>query len=774
MTAMSTATAPEQLPVDIVGVEERGWSVVRARGWVQCSPPGATLPPAGWKVHVSAGAADVAHVLGALRDVAVGHGLVFKFLPSERDIRRSTSKGTLRSVSGKLGCLYATDEETLERVVTELRRRLRGVDGPDILTDLRCGAEPVFIRYGAFEEVWTFRDGQRRLGLRDPDGHVVVDEGRARWTLPPWVTLPHWADRHLEERRARRTNLPCVLRRALHFSNAGGVYEGAMRDTGETVLVKEGRPFIALDGDGVDAASRLEVEYRRLLALQDTGVVPRAVGFYRGTRHAYLVREMLTGETVAQRHFARWPWCHAAAPARDALDAHEAWALATLDEAAAIVERVHRKGMLVHDLHAGNFFVSQPDNRLKLFDLETLTDLTRPGLPPLIVPDYLAPADVEGVDRDDYAHRVLGHALLSPSVAGWADPGRRAWVRRWIHDHFGAETLARLDAHTRGDAEPIAEGDPARLLAGGLDERARTGGVRLAGADDPSLGRGLAGAVLALAAHPACGVPQALTCRLRDALPDLSRRDPCLSTGSAGVVLALAVAGADFDREAWADATAHHLETREAEPHLWHGLAGIALAWGVLRASGWDGAILREVLLPRLEAIEPGRAGGPGLLTGDAGVSLAWSVLARSGVADAAERARAFLAAPRADAGPLEGGLEGVGGWLLALAAGPATDLDAAAEGALALVSGGLRHRDGGLIRGLGGTLLGLAALERRRPATFGPARARWARQLSAWVAAGGTALHDVHAGRAADDLENGTAGPVLAEALLTAGRHAR
>lgn len=769
--------APDDLLVDVTLLEGRGWDVVRERGWVQCSPPGAVLPPAGWKAHVSARGEHVRAVVTALRDVALEHGLVFKFLPTVQDARRSNSKGTLRSISGKLGCVYVGDAATLEGVVADLRRRTRGLDGPDILTDLRCGPEPVFIRYGAFEEVWTFVDGQRRLGLRAPDGRLVVDEGRSRWTLPPWVALPAWAEVFLAERGARRTNLPCGIRRALHFSNAGGVYEGRMRDTGEVVLVKEGRPYTALDGDGVDAATRLELEYRRFGALEATGVVPRAAGFHHGTRHAYLVREMLQGRTVAQHHTAGWPWHRAAAPGDADRTSHEAWALDIVDRTADLVQVVHGEGMLVHDLHPGNLFLDDGDGGLKLFDLETLTDLDRSGPPPLIVPEYLAAPDVRGFDRDHHAHRVLAHALLSPTVAGWSDPGRRPWVRRWIADHFGSGTLERLDAHTHGGAgEPIAEGEPGGLFADGLEQRARRGEPLLGAEPAVGLGRGLAGVALALALHPERRVPPALVDHLVEALPGLSRRDPSLATGSAGVALALGLSGADFDRDDWAGTTLRHLRGREPEPHLWHGLAGIAVALGVLeeRDPDWGGGVaLRAVLVPGLDAVEPGRTGGPGLLTGDAGIALAWHTLARAGVEGAGSRAAAFLTGPSATEAPPIGGLEGVGGWFLALATGPAAALDAVADRVAALASGGLRHRDGGLAQGLSGTLVGLGALERRRPDEFAGVRATWARHATAWTAADGASLHDVHSGGPADDLEHGTAGHVLADAVRRGGPHA-
>lgn len=753
--------------IDLSDQVRRGWSVVHTRGWVQCAPPGARLPDSGWKAHVSAAPGEFEAVVGVLRDVAVRHGLVFKFLPTSTDALNNVSKGTLRSVSGKLGCVYAVDAETLGSVVEALRIGLKGFDGPDILTDLRCGPEPVFIRYGAFAETWCFHEGERRLGLHDPEGRVVVDVGRAKWGLPSWVGLPPWAEPYVQQRRDRMTNLPCSLRRALHFSNAGGVYEGEMRGTGEVVLVKEGRPLTGFDSDGRDAAERLASEHAVLKSLQGTALVPRDLGFHRGSRHVYLLRELLQGETAVERYATAWPWHHSADPSAVERVRHLTWAAELLESTRQLLSTVHERDLLVHDLHPGNLFLT--DDGVKLFDLETLTSADRSGPPPVIVPDYLAPEGTRGLDRDRFAFRVLAHALLSPSVGGWNTPGRRPWIRRWIADHFGDRAVQQIDTRAPfGDFDPVAPGRPMDQVVRQAHSRAVSGTQYTHDPEDMSLGRGLAGVVMADALHPDGHPPEGALATLQGALATLAATDPSLGTGAAGLVLALTVAGHEPDLDDWSRRTRKLIRHRSVEPHLWHGLAGIAVAAAVARQTiGWQGADeLLADLHPQLSSIVPGGTGGRGLLLGDAGLALTWSILDRCGVPGSADRARSFLEAPGVGPEGLRGGLEGVGGWFLAVGQAPEQVWAELAPAAEQIMHCGLRHRDGGLAWGLGGTLIGLGALEGRRTRSASGAWCLWSAHAPAWLVGEAPAIFDVHSSRPDDGLQFGTAAYVLADAL--------
>ena len=60
-----------------------GWAHEPTDTWMHYAPQGGTLPPQGWKIHVSARMADVERVLETVWDYCVGRGIV---LHSGREI----------------------------------------------------------------------------------------------------------------------------------------------------------------------------------------------------------------------------------------------------------------------------------------------------------------------------------------------------------------------------------------------------------------------------------------------------------------------------------------------------------------------------------------------------------------------------------------------------------------------------------------------------------------------------------------------------------------
>ena len=85
----------------------------------------------------------------AVWDYCVPRGIAFKFLRNEPVMLMVNSKSAPRGSSGKLVTIYPTDEAQLELMLKELDELLHGVRGPYILSDLRYGEGPLFVRYGA-------------------------------------------------------------------------------------------------------------------------------------------------------------------------------------------------------------------------------------------------------------------------------------------------------------------------------------------------------------------------------------------------------------------------------------------------------------------------------------------------------------------------------------------------------------------------------------------------------------------------------------------------
>ncbi|MCT9932751.1 ATP-binding cassette domain-containing protein [Planotetraspora sp. A-T 1434] len=138
------------------------------------APAGGALPQQGWKIHISSCMDQAERVLAAAWDYCVSRGLAFKFLRGRRVMMMQNSKYAFRGSSGKLVTIYPVDEVQLELVLKELAETLDGVAGPYILSGLRYGEGPLFVRYGGFAERWCVTEnGERVLAIEDADGTLV-------------------------------------------------------------------------------------------------------------------------------------------------------------------------------------------------------------------------------------------------------------------------------------------------------------------------------------------------------------------------------------------------------------------------------------------------------------------------------------------------------------------------------------------------------------------------------------------------------------------------
>ncbi|MFC7583708.1 hypothetical protein ACFQYP_07985 [Nonomuraea antimicrobica] len=210
-----------------------GWSTALTDTWCYFAPDtiDPPLPPQGWKIHVSARVEDAEKAIEAVRDYCLPRGIAFKFLRGLPVLVMVNSKAASRASSGKLVTVYPRDEAQLELVLKELDGLLCDVRGPYILSDLRYGTGPLFVRYGGFAERHCLSpSGERVLAVEDGDGRLVPDVRGATFSVPPWTTLPAFLEPQLAARNAVTTaGLPYEIESVLHFSNGGGVYLG--RDT---------------------------------------------------------------------------------------------------------------------------------------------------------------------------------------------------------------------------------------------------------------------------------------------------------------------------------------------------------------------------------------------------------------------------------------------------------------------------------------------------------------------------------------------------------------
>lgn len=392
-----------------------GWAHDLSDTWAYYMPTGeAPLPTQGWKIHVSARVEDAERVVDTVWDYCVPRGVAFKFLRGPAVLVMVNSKAASRASSGKLVTIYPRDEGQLELVLKELDELLRGVEGPYILSDLRYGDGPMFVRYGGFAERHCLSpSGERVLAVEDGDGKLIPDVRGATFSVPPWTTLPEFLEPHLAARNAvTMEGLPYRIESVLHFSNGGGVYLARDTRTDERVVLKEGRPHAGLDVAGRDAVARLEHERDMLRRLAGLPAAPELRDYFTIGGHHFLVQEFVDGTPLQRRLVRRFPLTSATCDEQDLAD-YTAWATTTLQSVEEAVESLHGRGVVFGDLHPDNILLTQ-DGRVVLIDYEVATLAADRARAALAHPAFAAPRDRHGVEVDRYALACLRFALFAP------------------------------------------------------------------------------------------------------------------------------------------------------------------------------------------------------------------------------------------------------------------------------------------------------------------------------------------------------------------------
>jgi predicted Ser/Thr protein kinase len=448
------------------------WAHQATDTWMHYARSDESVPPQGWKIHVSARLADVDRTLDTVWDYCTSRGIAFKFLRGQHVVMMFNGKAAGRGSSGKLATIYPADVDQLEVVLAELDELLAGVTGPYILSDLRYGNGPLFVRYGSFVTRHCLDErGERVLALLDADGKPVPDVRGPVFAIPDWITLPEFLQPHLAARNAvTTTGMPYEIESVLHFSNGGGVYLARDQRTGERVVLKEGRPHAGLDVAGRDAVARVEHEGEILKRLAGLDVVPRYIDSFTVGDHHFLAQEFVDGNPLQRKIVQQYPLSKADCDDA-ALAEYTEWALDMLDRVERAVAQLHERGVVFNDLHPSNILVTA-EQRVVLIDFEVATLAEDRARSVLAHPAFTAPRDREGVDVDRYALACLRFYLFAPqtTVLLSLDRAKAVHLARLVANEFPVPAPLLDDAlrtvlgeHPHWTDElPVADVDPAQ------------------------------------------------------------------------------------------------------------------------------------------------------------------------------------------------------------------------------------------------------------------------------------------------------------------------
>jgi tRNA A-37 threonylcarbamoyl transferase component Bud32 len=458
-----------------------GWDRASQGDWLINMPPGRPVPAQGWKIHVSTCLDNSDEVITRVWEYCVPRGISFKFLGSRLAVLIRNAKYATRSASGKTVTIYPADESACERILLELDTELAGAPGPYILSDLRYGAGPLYLRYGGFSERFCVDSrGEMAPAIEDPAGDLVPDVRSPVFTMPEWVRLPEFLAPHLDARNSVAvTDLEYDLIGALHFSNGGGVYTATDKRTGERVILKEARPHAGLAADGSDAVTRLRREHDALLRLSGLGIAPEVRGFFQVGEHYFLAEEFIPGRTLNSFFVERFP-LNRPAPDPGATKAYAAWALRICGEVERAAAAMHERGVVFNDVHMLNIIV-RPDGTVAFIDFEAASDVSEGRTRTVGNPGFAAPRDRVGFDVDAYSLACLRLAMFMPLTTLFAlDRDKAAQLAGVIAGLFPVPEkfldeavreitrgAARPAWHVTGSAAPGEAGETAADDAGG-------------------------------------------------------------------------------------------------------------------------------------------------------------------------------------------------------------------------------------------------------------------------------------------------------------------
>lgn len=355
----------------------RDWMITRDGVWFHTHPRRFSLPAQGWKVHVSATLGNSLSILQRAARLALLDEVPFKFSLDKNMLAMMGSKRWRRGSSGKFMTIYPSDFSCFTRLLEKLYVELYSDEGPYILSDKRYkDCRVLYYRYGGITRTECMDiTGQKILVLSSPDGEAVPDVRTPYFAPPPWAADPFPS----HEAKHQQLSL-CAgkyhVKRALAFSNSGGVYLAEERGSGSEVVIKEARAHTVLDGRGNDAITRLKKERDLLELFSESGVTARPLELFQQWENLFLVEELVDGIDIRKVVLTQSPLMRINPSLDDAIQYYDAYRKICQGLINAI-NLLHDHGVIFGDLSPNNFKVNPVTYAVRLIDFEVAL---RPGV----------------------------------------------------------------------------------------------------------------------------------------------------------------------------------------------------------------------------------------------------------------------------------------------------------------------------------------------------------------------------------------------------------
>lgn len=357
----------KQRGFSIPAVNPEKWECKTDRHWSYVLCKSSSFPNQGWKIHVTASQIDAQYILYDVANFLIDKEVSFKYVTTPEQLFEKNAKYADRSASGKFITIYPTSEEEFIYLLDKLKSITdRYSSGPYILNDMQWKESNVFFRYGGMVSIQKLIDGVPKYVIQKPNGDYVEDLRVPIYHVPGFIHEPDYVKKN--------NILPNVddsifkqytVLRALHFSNAGGVYL-AEKD-GQRVVLKEGRRDAGVDGLGFDGAKRVQHEYETLSALTSVYGVVNPISFFEIWKHSFLVEEYVDGITLGDYIARYYPYYDTQ---NDITDKYAENSIRILDDLRKVLISAHQSGWALCDISPNNIIIDNSYGKTTIIDLE--------------------------------------------------------------------------------------------------------------------------------------------------------------------------------------------------------------------------------------------------------------------------------------------------------------------------------------------------------------------------------------------------------------------
>src|SRR5579859_3212837 len=423
--------------------------------WLYFSRKGAQIPRQGWKLHISAGIVSAREVLRRILPLLLTDAAYSKVTASLSPLGSLNQGENGISQIGKFITVYPRDEQEAVRLAVQLDQITEELNGPTIPSDrVLHPTSLVYYRYGSFASDLLVQSplGLLAPAITTPENKLVADRRLPHYSAPDWAIDPFVAAGVAADmpEPVRLLADRYLLMTSIASSPTHIVYLAADLDAGRSCVVKG--PGLAWlhnpAAQEVNALTRYEADM--LAKLAPDPHFPALLDLVEHEGQSFLVLEDIEGENLTH-HVGNLTRAGCFLSLRQIIH----WA----QQLADILEALHAKGFVYHDLKSSNVIVGK-DGFLHLVDFELMCTQGRTRGEKRGTVGYMSPQQSQGLAAtvldDIFSFGVLLSFLITGAEPSQA-PDRLTHLARPLTTlRPGLPTVLQTIVERMLQEEPIA------------------------------------------------------------------------------------------------------------------------------------------------------------------------------------------------------------------------------------------------------------------------------------------------------------------------------